>query len=303
MKDENKKVGKDIRMQKKRNMKNGFFSKGGRAELPLDRLKGGRAESPLDRLKGEAAESPLDRLEGRNAVMEALKSGRSINKLLIAKGAVEGSIRQLVAIAREKGIIIQEAEKMALDRISSTQAHQGVIAFVAVKEYVEIDEILELADDRNEQPFIVILDEITDPHNFGSILRTADAAGAHGVVIPERRSAGLSAAVSKASAGAVEYVPVARVTNISRTIDYLKKRNIWVIGTDSSGGKPYYKYDLKGPCALVIGSEGMGMGKLIREKCDFVVSIPMKGKIGSLNAGVAAGIIMYEISRQRGSQT
>lgn len=241
-----------------------------------------------------------DKLEGRNSVLEAIKSGRSINKLLVAKGLREGSIRQLVAMAREQGIIIQEVDKAALDSISSTHAHQGVIAFVAVKDYVEVDDILKFAEDKKEPPFIVILDEITDPHNLGSILRTADAAGAHGIIIPERRAVGLSAAVSKASAGAVEYVPVARVPNISRTIDYLKKLNIWIAGTDSSGGKSYFEHDLSGPCALVIGSEGKGMGKLIRDKCDLIVNIPMKGRISSLNAAVAGGIVMYEISRQRG---
>lgn len=241
-----------------------------------------------------------DKLEGRNSIMEALKANRTINKLFVSKGEREGSIRQIVAIARQKGIIITEVEKNVLDGMSSTRSHQGVIAFVSVKEYVEVDDILQIAQEKGQAPFIIILDEITDPHNFGAILRTANAVGAHGVIIPKRRAIGLTSAVSKASAGAVEYVPVARVTNISQTIEYLKKNNIWVAGTDSTGEKAFYDCDLKGPVALVVGSEGEGMGKQIREKCDFVVNIPMQGEISSLNASVAAAIVMYEILKQRG---
>lgn len=244
-----------------------------------------------------------DKLEGRNSIMEALKANRTINKLFVSKGEREGSIRQIVAMARQKGIIITEVEKNVLDGMSSTRNHQGVIAYVAVKEYVEVDDILRTAQEKGQPPFIIILDEIADPHNFGAILRTADAVGAHGVIIPKRRAIGLTSAVSKASAGAVEYIPVARVTNISQTIEFLKKNNIWVVGTDSTGEKAFYKSDLKGPIALVVGSEGEGMGKLIREKCDFVVNIPMQGKISSLNASVAAAIVMYEILKQRGSNT
>lgn len=243
--------------------------------------------------------SDIDKIEGRNPVLEALKADRTINKILISKGDREGSVRQIIALAREKGIIIQEIERTILDTLSSTHSHQGVIAYAAIKDYVDVDDILKIANEKKEPAFIVILDEISDSHNLGSILRTADAAGVHGVIIPKRRAVGLTAAVSKASAGAVEYVPVARVTNIGQTIDYLKKNNIWVVGTDSSGDKPFYKSDLKGAIALVIGSEGEGMGKLVKERCDFVVNIPMKGEISSLNASVAAGIVMYEISRQR----
>ncbi|MFZ5986696.1 MAG: 23S rRNA (guanosine(2251)-2'-O)-methyltransferase RlmB [Bacillota bacterium] len=241
----------------------------------------------------------LDKLEGRNSVLEAIKANRTINKLLVQKGEKEGSIKHIIALAREKGIVIQETDRVNLDRVSTTHAHQGVIAYVAIKDYVEVDDILAAAESKGEQPFIVILDGITDAHNLGSILRTADAVGAHGVVIPKRRSVGLNAAVSKASAGAIEYVPVARVTNISQTIEYLKKKNLWVVGTDLSGNKSFYETDLKGPTALVIGSEGEGMGKLVAEKCDFVVNIPMKGQISSLNAAVAGAIVMYEILRQR----
>jgi 23S rRNA (guanosine2251-2'-O)-methyltransferase len=243
--------------------------------------------------------SGIDRLEGRNSVIEALKSNRPINKILTAKGETEGSIRQIAAMAREKGIIVQEVDRVKLDILSSTHSHQGVIAFVSIKDYVDIDYILDLAHSKNESAFIIILDEITDVYNLGSILRTADAVGAHGVVIPKRRAAGLTAVVSKASAGAVEYVPVARVTNIAQTIEYLKKKNIWIVGTDLSGEKTYYQNDLKGPIALVIGSEGEGMGKLVKRECDFVVNIPMKGKITSLNAAIAGAVVMYEILRQR----
>jgi 23S rRNA (guanosine2251-2'-O)-methyltransferase len=254
-----------------------------------------KVELPLEELEGDDQE----KLEGRNSVLEALKANRSINKIFISKGDKEGSIKQIIAIAREKGVIIKEVERGFLDNMSSTHAHQGVIAYVSVKEYVEVDDILNVARERNEAPFIILLDEITDPHNLGSILRTANAVGAHGVVIPKRRAIGLTASVSKASAGAVEYVPVARVTNLGQTIDYLKKNNIWVVGTDISGEKSFYASDLKGPVALVIGSEGEGIGRLVREKCDFVVNIPMRGQISSLNAAVAGAIVMYEILKQR----
>lgn len=247
----------------------------------------------------DTLDESADKLEGRNSVLEALKAGRSINKILVAKGDREGSIKQIMALAKEKGVVVQEVERAKLDSMSQTHSHQGVVAFVSVKEYVEVEDILKIAEEKGEPPFLILLDEITDPHNLGSILRTADAVGAHGVVIPKRRSIGLTATVSKASAGAVEYVPVARVTNLGQTIDNLKKQNIWVVGTDLSGEKPFYKNDLKGPIALVIGSEGEGMGKLISEKCDFIVNIPMKGQISSLNAAVAGAIVMYEILKQR----
>jgi 23S rRNA (guanosine2251-2'-O)-methyltransferase len=241
-----------------------------------------------------------DRIEGRNPVIEAIRAGRSINKLLISRGDREGSITQIIAMAKEKRIIVQEVERSKLDSISVTHAHQGVIALAAAKDYVDVDDIIEAAASKGEQPFIIILDEISDAYNLGSILRTANAAGAHGVIIPKRRAVGLTALVAKASAGALEYVPVARVTNISQTIEHLKKNNIWVVGTDSTGEKAFYNQDLKGPIALVIGSEGEGMGKLVRESCDFVVNIPMKGQVSSLNAAVAGAIVMYEIQRQRG---
>lgn len=259
-------------------------------------------EPKLDVETHEEIAEESDKLEGRNSIMEALKANRTINKLFVAKGEREGSIRQIVAIARQKKIIVTEVEKNILDSMSSSKSHQGVIAFVAAKEYVEVDDILAAAQEKGQPPFIIILDEIADPHNFGAILRTADAVGAHGVIIPKRRAIGLTSTVSKASAGAIEYVPVSRVTNIAQTIDYLKKNNVWVVGTDATGDKAFYESDLKGPIALVVGSEGQGMGKLIREKCDFVVNIPMQGQISSLNASVAAAIVMYEILKQRGSK-
>lgn len=241
----------------------------------------------------------LDKLEGRNSVLEALKSGRSINKIFVAKGDRDGSISQVIAMARQSHIIIQEIDRAKLDAMSMTHSHQGVIALTAAKDYVEVDDILASAVASGRPPFIIILDEITDSYNLGSILRTANAAGVHGVIIPKRRAVGLTSIVSKASAGAIEYVPVARVTNIVQTIENLKKQNIWVVGTDMSGEKPYFERDLTGAIALVIGSEGEGMGKLVRESCDFVVNIPMLGQISSLNAAVAGAIVTYEILRQR----
>lgn len=240
-----------------------------------------------------------DMLEGRNSVLEAIKADRTINKLLVQRGNKEGSIKHIIALAREKGIVIQETDRNNLDRVSITHAHQGVIAYVASKDYVELDEILKIAALKKEEPFIVILDGIEDSYNLGSILRTSNAVGAHGIIIPKRRAVGLNAAVSKASAGAIEYVPVARVTNIGQTIEYLKKKNIWVVGTDLSGEKTFYQSDLKGPIALVLGSEGEGMGKLVSQKCDFIVNIPMKGQISSLNVAVAGAVIMYEVVKQR----
>lgn len=241
----------------------------------------------------------LDKLEGRNSVMEAIKSGRSINRILVSKGEKEGSINQIIALARQNHIIIQEIDRSKLDEMSETHAHQGIIALTSAKDYVEVDDILKAAADSGRPPFIVILDGITDAYNLGSILRTSNAAGVHGVIIPKRRAVGLTSVVSKASAGAIEYVPVARVTNIVQTIEYLKTKEIWVAGTDADGERAYYEHDLTGGIALVIGSEGEGMGKLVREACDFTVNIPMLGDISSLNAAVAGAVVIYDIVRQR----
>ena len=243
-----------------------------------------------------------DKIEGRNPVMEALRSDREIDKILIAKGSQQGSIQKIIGMAKDKGILIQYVEKQKIDQLSESHAHQGVLAYVAAYEYADVEDIIKKAEEKDEAPFIIILDEITDPHNLGSVIRTANAAGAHGIIIPKRRSVGLTAVVAKTSAGALEYVPVAKVSNIAQTIDNLKARGIWIVGADMEGEQTYYKADLTGKIALVIGSEGMGIGRLIKEKCDFLINIPMKGEVGSLNASVAASIIIYEVMKQRQSK-
>lgn len=239
-----------------------------------------------------------NQLEGRNAVLEVLKSGRDIEKIIIQKGNVEGTIRRIAGMAKERGIVVQEAARQKLDEMSQTKNHQGVIAIVSEHEYAEVDDILRSAAEKGEKPFIIILDNITDPHNLGAVIRTAECAGAHGVIIPKRRSVGLTAVVGKTSAGALEYMPVARVTNIARTIEELKNQGVWVACADMDG-EDYYDASLDGAIALVIGSEGEGVSRLVKEKCDFTVSIPMYGKISSLNASVAGALLMYEVVRQR----
>lgn len=239
-------------------------------------------------------------IEGRNPVLEALKSGREIEKIIIAKGTKEGSINKIVGMARSKNIIIQNIDRSKLDSMADTNSHQGVIAIAASYTYKTIEDILLLAEEKREDPFIIILDEIEDPHNLGAIIRSAECAGAHGVIIPKRRSTGLTSVVAKTSAGAIEYLPVAKVTNISDTIEKLKKLNIWVYGADVAGEHYYYEKDLRGPIALVIGNEGKGMSRIVKEKCDFLVKIPVKGEVSSLNASVAASIIAYDVVRQRG---
>ena len=242
---------------------------------------------------------PDETIEGRNAVLEALKAGRSINKILIAKGEKEGSIKQVIAIAKENGVIVQEVSRVKLDNLSTTHGHQGVIALASARDYADFHKMVESAVEGDGPAFIVVVDGVEDPYNLGSIIRTADAAGVNGVVIPKRRAVGLTGAVTKASAGAIEYVPVARVTNIASSIDYLKEKGFWIAGADSTSGEEFYKLDLKGPIALVVGGEDSGLGRLVKEKCDFVLRIPMAGRITSLNTSVAAGIAMYEIVRQR----
>lgn len=238
-------------------------------------------------------------IEGRIPVLEALRAGRELNKLLVAKGAREGSIREVLAVAREAGVIIQEVDRSRLDQLAPGRNHQGVIAMVAAHTYAEVDDIFAKAAERGEDPLILVLDGIEDPQNLGSLLRTADAAGAHGVIIPERRAAGLTETVAKVSAGAVEYVPVARVTNIVRTLEELKERGLWVVGTHQDARELYHQARLTGPLAVVIGSEGKGMGRLVSEKCDFTVRLPMVGHVSSLNAAVAGAILIYEIRKQR----
>lgn len=236
---------------------------------------------------------------GRNSVAEVLKSGRSINKILVAKGERHGAIREIIGQARSQGLVVQEVEPAKLDQITEGVRHQGVVAMVAPVAYAEIEDILGKAQENGEQPFIVLLDELEDPHNVGAILRTSDATGVHGVLLPKRRSSPLTATVAKTSAGAVEYVPVARIGNISQTLKKLKKQGLWVVGADMDGDKNYYEADLTGPIVVVVGSEGQGMGRLTKEECDFVVRIPMKGKITSLNASVACSLLLYEVLRQR----
>lgn len=238
-------------------------------------------------------------LEGRNAVTEALKNGRTIDKLYVASGDTDADLARLCARAKAAGIVIVTADRRKLDQMSVTHAHQGVIAQVAAHDYVTVDEILAYARQRGEEPLLVICDELSDPHNLGAILRTAECAGAHGVIIPKRRSVGLTAVVAKASAGAVEYMKVARVTNIAATIRSLKEKGVWVYGTAADGASPLYQTDLRGASAIVIGNEGDGMSRLVAESCDLKISIPMKGRISSLNASAAAAILLYEAVRQR----
>lgn len=240
-----------------------------------------------------------DVVAGRNAVGEALRSGRAIDCVYIARGERTGGLGALAAKAKAAGIIVKEADPKKLDFMCGGAAHQGVVAVAAVREYATVEDMFRLAQERGEPPFLILADELEDPHNLGAILRVAECAGAHGVIIPKRRSAGLTYAVGKASAGAVEYVPVARVANLAAAIDELKERGVWVYAADMDGS-PWCGLDYAGPVAVVIGSEGFGVSRLVKEKCDFVISLPMKGKINSLNASVACGILCYEIARQRG---
>ncbi|PEF67272.1 23S rRNA (guanosine(2251)-2'-O)-methyltransferase RlmB [Bacillus cereus] len=235
---------------------------------------------------------------GRNPVIEALRSGRDINKIWIAEGAAKGQVQIVLALAKENKIILQHAPKKKLDQLVEGN-HQGVIAQVAAYQYAELEDLFKVAEKCNEDPFFLILDEIEDPHNLGSIMRTADATGAHGIIIPKRRAVGLTASVAKASTGAIEYIPVARVTNLSRTIDELKERGLWIAGTDAKGKTDYRNLDGTMPIGLVIGSEGKGMSRIIGEKCDFLITLPMVGKVTSLNASVAASLLMYEVYRKR----
>ena len=240
-----------------------------------------------------------DVIAGRNSVGEALKSGRPLNKLLIAKGERQGSLRELAGIAKDKGILVQEVEPQRLAQLAPGQRHQGVVAMASPVEYAEVEDILAAAEAKGEAPLLVVLDELEDPHNLGAVLRSVDAAGAHGVIIPKRRSCPLSTTVAKTSAGAVEYVPVARVANLAQTLDKLKKAGVWVAGCDMDGTENYFEASLKGPLALVIGGEGRGLGRLVKEHCDFLVRIPMQGHVNSLNASVACSLVLYEAVRQR----
>ena len=238
-------------------------------------------------------------IEGRNAVTEAIRAGVAIDKIYLLKGEGDSALGHIASAAREQGVVVVNTDRRKLDAMSRTHAHQGVIALAAVREYAGVEDILRTAADRGEPPLVVVCDEISDPQNLGAIIRTAECAGAHGVIIPKRRSAGLTAIVAKTSAGAVAHVPVARVPNIPALLKDLKKQGVWVFGTAADGDTALYTADLKGPAAIVIGSEGTGMTRLAAENCDFLVSIPMRGKLSSLNASAAAAILLYEAVRQR----
>lgn len=240
-----------------------------------------------------------DIVEGRNPVLELLESGKDINKIFIQSGEKNGSITKLIAKAKEKKIVMVEVQKSKLDEMSETKNHQGVIAIVPPFEYCDVYDILEYAKEKKEKPFIIILDGIEDPHNLGSIIRTAETSGAHGIIIPKRRAVAVNATVAKTSAGAVEHVKIARVSNINDTIKYLKENGVWIYGTDGEAKNMYYKQDFRDSTAIIIGSEGIGMSDLVKKNCDGLVKIPMKGKINSLNASVSAGIVMYEVVKQR----
>ncbi len=237
-------------------------------------------------------------LEGRNAVMEAFRSGKTIDRLYVLKGCQDGPVNSILREAKKGNVLIDFVKKERLDQMSKTGKHQGVIALAAAYAYAEVEDILKLAEEKNEPPFLVLLDNIEDPHNLGAIIRTANLAGAHGVIIPKRRAAGLTATVAKASAGALNYTPVAKVTNLGTTIEELKEKGLWFVCADMDGAV-MYSLDLKGPIGLVIGNEGEGVSRLVKEKCDFTAAIPMRGDIDSLNASVAAGVLAYEIVRQR----
>ena len=240
-----------------------------------------------------------DLIEGRNAISEALKSGRTLDKVFVADGDTDRALSRLAALAREAGAAVVQVDRRRLDQMSQTHAHQGIIAQAAAHSYATVEEILQRAADRGEAPLLILCDELSDPHNLGAILRTAECAGAHGVIIPKRRSVGLTAVVAKTSAGAVEHMPVARVSNLASTIEDLKRQGIWVFGTDAAGTTDLYHADFQGPTAIVIGSEGFGMSRLVAERCDLLLSIPMKGQINSLNASSAAAVLLYEAVRQR----
>lgn len=247
----------------------------------------------------QAAEETEGQLEGRNALTEALRSGRTIDKVFIAAGETDRALHRLAAQAKEAGAVVVPVDRRKLDAMSTTHAHQGVIALAAAREYATLDDLLENAANKGEAPLLVICDELTDPHNLGAILRSAECAGAHGVIIPKRRSVGLTATVAKASAGAVEYMPVARVSNINAAIGELKEKGVWIFGTAAEGSIPMYQADLTIPAAIVIGNEGSGMSPLVGKNCDVTVHIPMKGRISSLNASAAASVLLYEALRQR----
>jgi 23S rRNA (guanosine2251-2'-O)-methyltransferase len=264
------------------------------AASPLAR----HADDEANSLARWVADTPLQ-VEGRNPVREALRAGRSIHRLLVARDERRGPLGEILALARERGVPVEEVPRETLDRKSATGAHQGIIALVTAKPYVELDAVLAGVQARGEQPLLLLCDGLQDPHNLGALLRTADAVGAHGVVIPARRAVGLTAVVAKTSAGAVEHVPVCRVTNLSQTIRTLQEQGLWVVGADAAAEKAYWEVDLRGPLAVVVGGEGTGIGRLVAERCDLLVRLPMQGQVNSLNASVAGSLLLYEVLRQR----
>lgn len=248
--------------------------------------------------KFEQNDETKEMIVGKNPVLEALRSTRDINKIWVAEGVKKAGIAELLNLAKERGIVVQFAPKEKLNNLSS-ETHQGVVASVAAYNYAELNDIFAIAEKRGEDPFIIILDELEDPHNLGSIMRTADAVGAHGIIIPKRRSVALTAVVAKASTGAIEYIPTVRVTNLSQTVEELKERGVWIAGTDAKGSADYRRMDATLPLAVIIGSEGKGMSRILKEKCDFLYNLPMVGHVTSLNASVAASLLMYEVYRKR----
>ena len=266
----------------------------GQDRRQFDRRKNGRIEENKQEEKRFE-----DQIEGRNSVLELLESGKDINKIFVTRGEKHGSINKILAIARERKIIVVEKDKRQMDEMAQEENYQGVIAIVPPFEYVEIEDILNTAKEKNEEPFILILDGIEDPHNLGSIIRTAETAGVHGIIIPKRRAASVNSTVNKASAGAVEHMKIARVTNITDAIEELKEAGLWICGTDINAEKYYYNQDLTGPLGIVIGNEGKGISEKVKNNCDFNVKIPMRGKVTSLNAAVSTGIIVYEAVKQK----
>lgn len=271
-----------------------------RKNLKMETIDRRKEEKRKEIRREEDAEKRFDdQIEGRNSVLELLESGKDVNKIFVTRGEKHGSINKILGIAKERKIIVVEKDKKQMDEMAQEENYQGVIAIVPPFEYVEILDILEVAKERNEDPFVIVLDGIEDPHNLGSIIRTAETAGVHGVIIPKRRAVSVNSTVNKASAGAVEHMKIARVTNISDAIEELKKAGLWVCGTAVDTNKYYYNQDLTGALAIVIGNEGKGIGEKVKKNCDFLVKIPMKGKVQSLNASVSTGIVVYEAVKQR----
>ena len=271
-----------------------------RKNLKMETIDRRKEEKRKEIRREEDAEKRFDdQIEGRNSVLELLESGKDVNKIFVTRGEKHGSINKILGIAKERKIIVVEKDKKQMDEMAQEENYQGVIAIVPPFEYVEISDILEVAKERNEDPFVIVLDGIEDPHNLGSIIRTAETAGVHGVIIPKRRAVSVNSTVNKESAGAVEHMKIARVTNISDAIEELKQAGLWVCGTAVDTNKYYYNQDLTGPLAIVIGNEGKGIGEKVKKNCDFLVKIPMKGKVQSLNASVSTGIVVYEAVKQR----